>query len=71
MLDAAFPRPHPEAPFAGGKGPRRTVQGAQNEATSWTILRDVKLRFPPQDEVVGFGAIPKLHPGSYESFPFA
>ena len=29
----------------------------------------MKLRFPPQDEAVGFGAIPKLHLGSYESFP--
>ena len=58
-------RPLPEA--KGLEGPSR---GA-NEATNWTILRDVKLRFPPQDEVVGFGAIPKLHPGSYESFPFA
>ena len=56
-----------EAPRTGLEGPSR---GA-NEATNWTILRDVKLRFPPQDEVVGFGAIPKLHPGSYESFPFA
>ena len=58
-------RPLPEA--KGLEGPSR---GA-NEATNWTILRDVKLRFPPQDEVVGFGAIPKLHPGSFESFPFA
>jgi hypothetical protein len=52
-------RPLPEA--KGLEGPSR---GA-NEATNWTILRDVKLRFPPQDEVVGFRGISKLHLGSY------
>src|ERR1700733_4668040 len=52
-------RPLPEA--KGLEGPSR---GA-NEATHWAILRDVKLRFPPQDEVAGFRGISKLHLGSY------
>jgi hypothetical protein len=36
-----------------------------DEARSLTILRDAMLRIAPQDEVVRFGAIPKLHLGSY------
>jgi hypothetical protein len=33
-----------------------------------TILRDAMLRIAPQDEVVGFGVIPKLHLGNYAAF---
>ncbi len=43
--------PHPEAPFAAGKRPRRMLQDASNGAL-WNVLRG---RFAaPQDEVTGF-----------------
>ena len=31
----------------------KDASGAANEATNWTILRDAKLRFSPQDEAAG------------------